>query len=137
MVPKRICVLEAPGYRRCRPLRVVGAQGFWQNPASLHLANYSADYNHRELDGHRFWEHTYRLAPVEWVLLLTLPSPSEGPRNGISRRLTTSESLHHASSSTVISMRNSARRCDFEIDRALDNCAKVLDHLHRPSHSLL
>ena len=137
MVAKRVCVLEAPWYRRCRPLRAADAQGFWQNPASLHLANYLADHNHRELDGHRFWEHTYHLAPAEWVLLLTLPSSPRGREMDCERGPTTSGSLHHASSSTVISTGNSARRCAFQIDRALDNCAKVLDHLHRLSHNPL
>lgn len=45
-----------------------------ENPTLLHVANYSPDHNHRELDGHSFWKHTYRLAPVEWVLLRTLPT---------------------------------------------------------------
>ena len=85
---------------------------FRANPAPISLPKYSEDYNHRELDGHRFWKHTYRVAPIEWVLLLTWRARSGDCEMGFRRALTTSESLHRARASTAISAKNSVRRCD-------------------------
>lgn len=54
-------VVEASRYRRLRPTFVVDARGEITEPRNLHLAKYSTNHNYRELGGHRFWEHDYRL----------------------------------------------------------------------------
>jgi hypothetical protein len=53
-------VTEVSQYRHLRTTFVVDAGAKLPAPATLHLAKYSTNYNHRELNGHRFSRHAYR-----------------------------------------------------------------------------